>query len=159
MSKAIFPFLLCCNRYPLHLLSPQREHALSSLLYSANLCSGEVTQAEFRDGDTLVTSSTDGSIKVWDVSTGASRDEADGDHFDFCKAGTERRVGCFLIKADGELVLVHDVVDDSREKKTTVAFFRAPSPVSAIDCAGENIAVGCISGAVLHLRAAWLATK
>merc|ERR1719261_1876711 len=115
---------------------------------------GRVTQVEFRDGATLVSASEDGSIKVWDVSTGASKDEAAGDQFAFSKtAGTEQRVGRFLVKAEGELVVVHDGADDSGETKPAVAFFRAPSPVSAIDCAGENIAVGCESGAVLHLRA------
>ena len=115
---------------------------------------------EFRDGATLVSASEDGSIKVWDVSTGASKHEAAGDQFAFSKtAGTEQRVGRFLVKAQGELVLVRDVADDSRETKHAVAFFRAPSPVSAIDCAGENIALGCKNGAVLHLRATWLASE
>ena len=115
---------------------------------------------EFRDGATLVSASEDGSIKVWDVSTGASKHEAAGDQFAFSKAaGTEQRVGRFLVKAEGLLVLVHDGADDSGETKPAVAFFRAPSPVSAIDCAGENIAVGCKSGAVLHLRAEWLASE
>ena len=127
------------------------------LTFPANLCSGEVTQVEFRDGATLVSASEDGSIKVWDVSTGASKDEAAGDQLAF--SGTEQRVGRFLVKAEGELVAVHDEADDSWETKPAVAFFRAPSPVSAIDCAGENIAVGCKSGAVLHLRAAWLASE
>ena len=115
---------------------------------------------EFRDGATLVSASEDGSIKVWDVSTGASKDEAAGDQFAFSNTpGTEQRVGRFLVKAQGELVVVHDGTDDSGWTKPAVAFFRAPSPVSAIDCAGENIAVGCKSGAVLHLRAAWLASE
>ena len=135
-------------------------HALSCSQFPANLCSGTVTQVEFRDGATLVSASEDGSIKVWDVSTGASKHEAAGDQFAFSKtAGTEQRVGRFLVKAEGELVVVHDGADDSGETKPAVAFFRAPSPVSAIDCAGENIAVGCESGAVLHLRAAWLASE
>ena len=115
---------------------------------------------EFRDGATLVSASEDGSIKVWDVSTGASKDEAAGDQFAFSKtAGTEQRVGRFLVKAEGELVVVHDGADDSGETKPPVAFFRAPSPVSAIDCAGENITLGCKNGAVLHLRATLLASE
>ena len=115
---------------------------------------------EFRDGATLVSASEDGSIKVWDVSTGASKHEAAGDQFAFSKtAGEKQHVGSFLVKKQGELVVVHDGADDSGETKPAVAFFRAPSPVSAIDCAGENIAVGCETGAVLHLRAAWLASE
>ena len=42
------------------------------------------------------------------------------------------------------------------EEKVPIAFFRAPSPVKSVSCAGDKIAVGCQSGAVLTLHAAWL---
>jgi hypothetical protein len=44
---------------------------------------------------------------------------------------------------------------DGEEKEFT-AFFRAPSPIVSVRCAGDKIAVGCQSGAVLTLHAAWL---
>ena len=42
--------------------------------------------------------------------------------------------------------------------RAPVAFFRAPSPIQALDCQGAEIALGCQSGAVLLLRAAVLLT-
>ena len=39
----------------------------------------------------------------------------------------------------------------------TVALFLAPSKIMVLDCAGDKIAVGCVNGEVLHLRAACLA--
>ena len=48
-----------------------------------------------------------------------------------------------------------DVNADGKEK-VPIAFFRAPSPVVSVSCAGDKIAVGCESGAVLTLHAAWL---
>ena len=44
---------------------------------------------------------------------------------------------------------------DGEEKEFT-AFFRAPSPIVSVRCAGDKIAVGFQSGAVLTLHAAWL---
>ena len=48
------------------------------------------------------------------------------------------------------------VVNADGEEKVPIAFFRAPSPVVSVSCAGDKIAVGCKSGAVLTLHAAWL---
>ena len=42
------------------------------------------------------------------------------------------------------------------EEKVLTAFFRAPIPIVSVSCAGDKIAVGCQSGAVLTLHAAWL---
>jgi hypothetical protein len=42
------------------------------------------------------------------------------------------------------------------QEKVPIAFFRAPSPVVSVCCAGDKVAVGCQSGAVLTLHAAWL---
>ena len=62
--------------------------------------------------------------------------------------------------AHGDLLLIRllaDVEDggDKAAKATRapVAFFRAPSPIEALDCRGADIALGCQSGAVLLLRA------
>ena len=115
---------------------------------------------EFEDDGTLVSSSNDGSTKRWDVSTGKFKDEVPGEKFTFSKAaaGSEQRAGRFLVTSQGDLVLVHlaDGGEANDAKKVPVAFFRAPSPVQTIACTGEYIGVGCSSGAVLHLRAAWL---
>ena len=109
----------------------------------------------------MVSSSSDGSTKCWDVSTGTSRDEVAGEQVASTKAavGTEQRAGRFFVKAEGDLVLVHyaDGGEGSDGEKAPVAgVFRAPSPVCTVACAGEHIGIGCESGAVLALRATWL---
>jgi len=108
----------------------------------------------------LVSSSSDGSTKCWDVSTGTSRDEVAGEQVASTKAavGTEQRAGRFLVKAIGDIVLVHyaDGGEGSHGEKAPVAFFQSPSPVRTIACAGEHIGIGCESGVVLALRATWL---
>ena len=115
---------------------------------------------EFLDDGTLVSRADDGSTKFWDISTGTPKTEVPGETFTFSKAaaGSEQRAGRFLVASQGDLVLVYqaDGGEISDMKKTPVAFFRAPSPIQTIACTGEYIGVGCDSGAVLHLRAAWL---
>ena len=69
-------------------------------------------------------------------------------------------VGRFIVTAKDALVRVYEVdegVADKDEKKTTVAFFAAPSDIQCLACAGDKIAVGLQNGGVLHLRAAFLA--
>jgi WD40 repeat protein len=64
---------------------------------------------EFLDVSTLVSASKDGSIKVWDVASGTSKDTVVGEKFTFSEAaaGTEQRVGRFLVTSKGDMVLVH----------------------------------------------------
>ena len=115
---------------------------------------------EFIDNGTVVSCSEDGSTKFWDISTGTPKTDVPGKTFTFSKAaaGTEQRAGRYIITAEGDLLLVHhaDGGEASDAKKVPVAFFRAPSPIRTITCTDEHIGVGCESGAVLHLRAAWL---
>ena len=67
-----------------------------------------------------------------------------------------------MCTADGNLLLIRlppEVEDDEKGgARRPVAFFRAPSPIVALDCQGAEIALGCQSGAVLLLRAAVLLT-
>ena len=117
---------------------------------------------EFLDDGTLVSCDTKGSTKLWEVSSGQCKDVVHGEQFTFSKAaGSEQRTGRFLIMTEGDLValvLVHqtDCGEASDTKQVPVAFFRAPSPVRTVACAGEHIGIGCESGAVIHLRAPWL---
>ena len=115
---------------------------------------GSVTQVEFLDGTTLVSSSQDGSTRVWDTSTGELKVQVSGEKFALSKAaGRDQRRGPFLVTARGDLVQVHNI---GAAVAKLVALFRAPSRVTAIDCADDRIGIGCHTGAVLHLRAAWL---
>ena len=58
--------------------------------------SGRVTQLEFSDADTVVSSSNnryDGTTRVWDVGTGTQKTEFEGDKFSFTRSsGVEQTV-------------------------------------------------------------------
>ena len=110
-----------------------------------------VTQVEFIDANTVVSSSNDGTTRAWDVATGTYKAEFEGDKFTFTKSsgGNEQTVGQYVVTREGALVLV-------QENENTIAFFHAPGDVTTLECAGERIAVGCENGEVLHLQAPWL---
>ena len=131
------------------------------------LCRSYVTTVEFVDDHTLVSADGDGKTKVWNIATGEEKTEAlAGSKFALSKQGNrEQQVGRFVCTAEGDLLLIHLLSDveegGDKAAKTTrapVAFFRAPSPIQALDCQGAEIALGCQSGAVLLLRAAVLLT-
>ena len=123
---------------------------------------------EFADDNTLVSAGRSGKTKVWNIATGEEKTEAlAGSKFALSKGKGDRKqqVGRFLCTAEGDLLLIHLLSDveegGDKAAKTTrapVAFFRAPSPIQALDCQGAEIALGCQSGAVLLLRAAVLLT-
>jgi hypothetical protein len=107
-----------------------------------------------QDGATLV--SSDGAETIrWDVATGARKDKVAG-QFAFTKATNGR----YTVTQKDDLIFIYDtrggVVNADGEEKVPIAFFRAPSPVLSVSCAGDKVAVGCQSGAVLTLHAAWL---
>jgi len=126
--------------------------------------SGVVTQVEFSDAGTLVSASVDGTTRLWDVATGAQKEEMTGEHFTFSQDASDKQMaGKYLVTKKGDLVLVHltDTAGASEDEKVEqnkkpVAFFRAPAPIQTLQCAGDKIAVGCQNGEVLHLRAAFL---
>ena len=137
------------------------------------LCRSYVMTVEFVDDHTLVSADGDGKTKVWNIATGEEKTEAlAGSKFalseSLSKQGKDKhkqQVGRFLCTAEGDLLLIHLLSDveegGDKAAKTTrapVAFFRAPSPIQALDCQGAEIALGCQSGAVLLLRAAVLLT-
>ena len=129
------------------------------------LSSAAVTSVEFADDNTLVSADLFGKTKVWNIATGEEKTEAlAGSKFALSKAKGDRKkqqVGRFVCTAEGDLLLVHLLEAEDDEKggaRRPVAFFRAPSPIEALDCQGAEIALGCINGAVLLLRAAVLLT-
>ena len=73
-----------------------------------------------------------------------------------------------MCTSQGDLLLIHLLADveeggdkvtkAAKAARAPVAFFRAPSPIQALDCQGAEIALGCEGGAVLLLRAAVLLT-
>ena len=127
------------------------------------LCSAAVTSVEFVDDHTLVSADEDGKTKVWNIATGEEKTEAlAGSKFVLKKQGKDnhkQQVGRYVCTAEGDLLLIHLLADvEEGGDKGPVAFFRAPSPIQALDCQGAEIALGCRSGAVLLLRAAVLLT-
>ena len=127
-----------------------------------------VRSVEFVDDHTLVSADGGGKTKVWNIATGEEKTEAlAGSKFALSKQGNRKQVGRFVCTAEGDLLLIHllqaeDDEDDEDDEKggarRPVAFFRAPSPIQALDCQGAEIALGCNDGAVLLLRAAVLLT-
>ncbi len=75
-------------------------------------------------------------------------------------AFTKATNGRYIVQQKDDLIFVYDtrggVVNADGEEKVPIAFFRAPSPVVSVCCAGGKVAVGCQNGAVLTLHAAWL---
>ena len=109
-----------------------------------------------QDGATLISSDGEETI-LWDVATGARKDRVAG-KFAFTKATNGR----YIVTHKDDLIFVYTrggVVNADGEEKVPIAFFRAPSPVVSVSCAGDKVAVGCQSGAVLTLHAAWLTTE
>ena len=130
------------------------------------LCSAAVTSVEFADDNTLVSADSSGKTKVWNIATGEEKTEAlAGSKFALSKQGKDKhkqQVGRFVCTAEGDLLLIYllQAEDDAKGgARRPVAFFRAPSPIQALDCQGAEIALGCNNnGAVLLLRAAVLLT-
>ena len=141
------------------------------------LCSAAVTSVEFANDNTLVSCDSlfidptvinrhsGGKTKVWNIATGEEKTEAlAGSKFALSKQGKDKdkqQVGRFVCTAEGDLLLINllQAEDDAKGgARRPVAFFRAPSPIEALDCQGAEIALGCQSGAVLLLRAAVLLT-
>ena len=98
----------------------------------------------------MLSSSEDGTMRVWSVATGAQKEELDGGSFDFSKdSSSEQKMGKYSIAFKEALLLIS-------EDQSVVAFFRAPYAISAIGIAGELICVSCNNGEVLQLKAHWL---
>ena len=98
----------------------------------------------------MVSSSENGTMRVWSSATAAQKEELDGGNFAFSKdSASKQKVGKYSITFKDDLLLIS-------EGQSVVAFFRAPHVISAITSAGERISVGCNNGEVLQLRAQWL---
>ena len=73
-------------------------------------------------------------------------------------AFTKTGIGRYIVTKEDDLLFVYDTRvgandgADGKEKVLT-AFFRAPSPITIVSCAGDKIAVCCQNFAVLTLQA------
>jgi len=129
-----------------------------------------VSRVEFLDSEIVVSGDDSGKTRFWNFKDGTEATASMAGRirhrslrkFSFSKgASTKRQVGRHVFTADGDLVLVHEL-DGTKDAKgsavvkdsAAVACFRARGNITAVDCAGDQIAVGCENGDVLHLRAA-----
>ena len=120
---------------------------------------------EFLDSEIVVSRDASGKTRFWNIKDGTEAQvPTAGGTFSFLKdASRKQQVGRHVITADGDLVLVHELngAQDAKESAAVkdlapVACFRARGNIRVLDCAGDQIAVGCENGDVLHLRAALL---
>ena len=136
--------------------------------------SGPVTAVKFASEGIVASSSTDGSTKFWNLSTGQETEktaEAVPEGFTFPKEGgaRERRINSYVVAAKGQTLVIHKAPEDKAPEdkvetaadgkagtETPVAFFQCASNIAAFDVAGANVAVGCADGQVLQLFAAVL---
>ena len=125
----------------------------------------------------MASSSTDGSTKFWNLSTGQETEkttEAVPEGFTFPNEGGAKpqRINSYVVAAKGQTLVIHKAPEDKAETaadgsdgsdgkagtETPVAFFQCASNISAFDVTGANVVVGCAGGQVLQLRAAVLLT-
>ena len=129
------------------------------------LLSSKVSRVEFLNSEMVVSGDESGKTRFCNIKDGTeAQASVAGGKFSFSKgASTKQQVGRHVITADGGLVLVHEI-DGTKvakgsaavEDSAPVAFFRARGKIKVLDCVGDQIAVGCLNGDVLHLRAALL---
>jgi len=127
-------------------------------------CSCFVIQVAFRDAGTLASASEDGTMRFWAVGSGAGEEEMAGDGLTLSEDACDKQTtGNYLVTCKADLLLVNltDTAGASEHEKAEqsqqpVAFFRAPAPISALECAGDKIAVRCEGGEVLQLWAPFL---
>ena len=127
-----------------------------------------MSRVEFLDSEIVVSGDGSGKTRIWNIEDGTEAQASmAGGKFSFSRgASTKQQVGRHVITANGDLVLVHELheLDGAKDAKgsaaveesAAVACFRAPGRISVLDCAGDQVAVGCEDGDVLHLRAALL---
>ena len=129
------------------------------------LDSNAVTHVQIVGDDTVVSADSGGKTIVWNVRTGEEKTELPGSKVALSNhSGREQQAGRFICTFKGDLLLIHAIEDGGaaggadQAARAPVAFFRAPSPIRALDCSGAAIGLGCESGEVLQLRAAVLVT-
>jgi len=81
-------------------------HILGTGTNSQEIFRRSVSKLEYVDAETLVSSSEDGTMRVWSVATGAQQEELDGGSFAFSK--DSQKVGKYNIAFKDDLLLVSE---------------------------------------------------
>ena len=133
--------------------------------------SGPVTAVKFASEGIVASSSTDGSTKFWNLSTGQETEktaEAVPEGFTFPNEGGAKpqRINSYVVAAKGQTLVIHKAPEDKAEtaadgsdgkaEPAPVAFFQCAAEIKGFDVAGAKVAVGCADGQVLQLFAAVL---
>ena len=136
--------------------------------------SGPVTAVKFASEGIVASSSTDGSTKFWNLSTGQETEktaEAVPEGFTFPNEGGAKpqRINSYVVAAKGQTLVIHKAPEDKAEtaadgsdgkaEPAPVAFFQCAAEIKGFDVAGAKVAVGCADGQVLQLFAAVLQTQ
>ena len=106
-----------------------------------------------------------GTTRYWDLRTGEEKGGIlVGQTFTFQKGSSKK--GKRIITAKDDLLQIFEgrgqkdqmeEEEEGLEELAPMAYFRAPGTIKTLDCFDTKIAVGCISGELLHLRAPMLA--
>ena len=122
--------------------------------------SGPVTAVKFASEGIVASSSTDGSTKFWNLSTGQETEktaEAVPEGFTFPNEGGAKpqRINSYVVAAKGQTLVIHKAPEDKAPEdkvetaadgkagtETPVAFFQCASNIAAFEVAGANVAVG-----------------
>ena len=141
------------------------EHMCSHNAWHLCARSGAVTQLESQMKESQVDDVSQAVIKheqdsFWGAPStlGTQKEEINSPTFKRMTCSRRQTVGKYVITVKGDLVLIHTTdYSEINEKGVPVAFFRAPSDICSIDCAGDKITVVCDTGEELVLRAPLLA--
>ena len=114
---------------------------------------------EFFNSEIVVSGDASGRTRFWNIKDGTeAQGSVAGGNLTFSKGASKKQhVGRHVIAADGDIVLVHVLKNAKGSREGEDGEDAMPVAwIDALDCAGDEIAVGCESGDVLHLRAAFL---
>ena len=120
--------------------------------------SGKVTRVTFSDdGAQVISSSEDGTVRVWDVDTSRTVSELTGTVFALVD-GPSDADDRYVLTAFDYMLRIHKVGKggDQRGSVAPVACFKAPRLIASVRCHGAVICVGCHAGLVLFLSAPFL---
>ena len=112
-----------------------------------------VSQVEFcDDGTKVVSGSDDTSVRIWDVASSNQVSQLVGFRFALAGGGPsgEQKSDRLVLTANGDSLLLWEGAEDG------VVCFKAPQPITAVQCQGAAICVGCDGGAVCILSAPFL---
>ena len=125
--------------------------------------SKRVTEVQFSDdGEQVISSSLDETVRVWDVASGTLVRQFAGEQFALVEGlPQEHKRFLHVITTHGDTLMIYKVAKEEQHVEggaaaAPVACFRAPQPIISLRCHGAAICVGCDDGALCVLSAPFL---